>query len=401
MFCHLAAHSYYSLLEGLSSPAELASAAAAGGMPALGLTDHNLLTGAVEFWLACQREGIKALLGLEVDLDWPGGRSKVRLLAAGPHGWSNLCRLSSAVMLDDGGGRASRELLDVHSQDLLALADDGSTLAGLAEIFPGRTYAALKVPVMADLEQARLLARQAARLGVPCAAVHPLYYLRAEQASLQRSVTAIRLITQVGSVPPDQAAPPGSYFLSENEMKARYSEFHGALEMTAEIAQRCQAELPVGKANYPRLSLPGQQSESAYLRRQVETGAKRLYGAITPEIRSRLDHELETIERRGYEPIFLIVEELLAYARKEGIPTASRGSASSSLVAHCLGITTPDPLALDLYFERFLNPARSKPPDIDTDICSRGRERVIQHAFERYGVERVAMVATITHFRPK
>jgi DNA polymerase-3 subunit alpha len=406
MFCHLAAHSYYSLLEGLCSPAELAAAAAAAGMPALGLTDHHLLTGAVEFWQACLRDGIKPVLGLELEMAWPDGRGKLRLLAAGAQGWANLCRLSSAAMhLAEDGGWVGPELLDHHAQDLLALVDQAGEqdrrLESLRDIFPGRIYAALKAPVLADLEDARRLARSAARLSIPCAAVHPVYYLRPDQAGLQKTVSAIRLNTLVGAVPPEETAPPGAYFLSESEMKARYGEFHGALEITVEIAQRCQAELPVGKPHYPKLSLPGAVSEAVYLRSRAETGAKRLYGQITPAVRARLDHELNTIAQRGYEPIFLIVDELLTYARREGIPTASRGSASSSLVAHCLGITTPDPLALDLYFERFLNPARSKPPDIDTDICSRGRERVIQHAFDTYGADRVAMVATITHFRPK
>lgn len=406
MFCHLAVHSYYSLLEGLSSPAELASAAAAAGLPALGLTDRHLLTGAVEFWQACRREGIKPVMGLELDTAWPDGKGKIRLLAAGPAGWANLCRLSStAAMLSESGGRIGLEILNNHAQDLLALVDQAGEQDGLLErlkeIYPDRIYAVLKASVLADLEDTRRLAHSAARLRIPCAAVHPIYYLRQDQAGLQRSVSAIRLNTAVGAVPPGEAAPPGAYFLSEGEMEGRYGEFRGALEATCEIAQRCQAELPVGKPHYPKLALPGNVSEQAYLRSQVEAGAKRLYRRITPEIRARLDHELSTIAQRGYEPIFLIVEELLSFARKEGIPTASRGSASSSLVAHCLGITTPDPLALDLYFERFLNPARSKPPDIDTDICSRGRERVIQHAFDKYGADQVAMVATINHFRPK
>ncbi len=122
---------------------------------------------------------------------------------------------------------------------------------------------------------------------------------------------------------------------------------------------------------------------------------------LTGPVQARLDHELEVIARLGYEPIFLIVEELLAFARRAGIPYSSRGSAASSLVAHCLEITSPDPLRLDLYFERFLNPARSTPPDIDTDLCSRRRDEVIQHAFDAFGADRVAMVATINRYRPR
>ncbi len=151
----------------------------------------------------------------------------------------------------------------------------------------------------------------------------------------------------------------------------------------------------------PTVPLPPGLTAAEHLRRKAEAGARRLYGEITPAVRERLDHELEVIARMGYEPIFLIVEEILDFARRTGVPFSVRGSAASSLVAHCLGITSPDPLRLNLYFERFLNPARTTPPDIDTDLCSRRRDGVIQHVFDTYGAERVAMVGTINRFRPR
>ena len=151
----------------------------------------------------------------------------------------------------------------------------------------------------------------------------------------------------------------------------------------------------------PTVPLPDGVSAAQLLRQKAEAGAQRLYGQISPEVRARLDHELEVISRMGFEPVFLIVEEILNFARRSGVPFSSRGSAASSLVAHCLGITSPDPLRLNLYFERFLNPARTTPPDIDTDLCSRRRDEVIQHVFDTYGAERVAMVGTINHFRPR
>ena len=135
--------------------------------------------------------------------------------------------------------------------------------------------------------------------------------------------------------------------------------------------------------------------------RKPHKGQLQLYGEITPVIQERLEHELEIIARMGFEPIFLIVEDVLNFARQTGVPFSSRGSAASSLVAHCLGITGPDPLRLNLYFERFLNPARSTPPDIDTDLCSRRRDQIIQHVFDRYGSDRVAVVGTINRYRPK
>jgi DNA-directed DNA polymerase III PolC len=309
-------------------------------------------------------------------------------------------------MLQSSDGEPVQEdVLASCSQDLVAVsisAESGQSFMGwLREAFGDRAYAALRVSVTADLDIARVSASRAAAVGLKTIAMHPVFYLRADQAPLQRSVSAIRMNTTVGAVPPDQTAPPAAHFLGDAEMRSRYGEFAGALERTLELAERCKVDLPVGQPHYPRLDLPNGMSAGVYLRRQAEAGAKKLYGGISPEVRSRLDHELDVIGRRGYEPIFLIVKDLLDYARRSDIPTASRGSASSSLVAHCLGITTPDPLVHDLYFERFLNPARTTPPDIDTDICSRGRDQVIAYAFERFGAERVAMVATVNRFRPK
>jgi DNA polymerase III alpha subunit len=156
-----------------------------------------------------------------------------------------------------------------------------------------------------------------------------------------------------------------------------------------------------GVAHMPAVPLPPGLSAAEHLRRKAYEGARGLYGRLSARVRERLEHELQVIASMGYEPVFLIVDELLEYARRSGVPFSSRGSAASSLVAHCLGITSPDPLRLNLYFERFLNPARTTPPDIDTDLCSRRRDAVIQHVCDVYGAERVAMVGTINRFRPR
>jgi DNA polymerase-3 subunit alpha len=406
MQAHLNLHSCYSLLEGLSSPAELVAAAQVDGIPTLALTDHNYLTGAVEFYRACQRASLQPILGLEVDLAWPE-TNRLVLLAASLAGWSNLCRISSTLLLSGETNPAcSLDLLNTHRTDLLALSDDqgdpyGTRLTQLAEIFPDRLYVSLQNPDGTHTAQVRQASELASRLALPVVASHPVYYIEPRQAALQRLAAAIRLNSPLRSLPPQAAAPAGAYFLSPSEMAARFADFPGALLSTPEIASRCQVELPLGVPHLPQVPIPEGMRVTDYLRQQAEAGARQVYGEITPAIQTRLDHELAVIAERGFEPVFLIVKDLLDYARQQDIPTASRGSASSSLVAHCLGITTPDPLALDLYFERFLNPARTTPPDIDTDIDSQGRDRVIQHAFEIYGAERVAMVGTINRFRPR
>ncbi|HWQ46939.1 MAG TPA: DNA polymerase III subunit alpha [Longilinea sp.] len=398
MFVHLTAHSAYSLLEGLALPSELAQAAQMDGMPALALTDHRLLTGSVEFVNACRKAGIQPLLGLEIDLE----SGPLSLLAMNVEGWSSLCRLSSALALqDDPEIPCSLDILSSFSRNLVALSGDqgdayGRKLGELHEIFNDRLYLTLQDPALGVTLSS--LGRQ---LSIPLVVTHPIYYLNPDQADIQRTLTSIRLNQPVDRIPPHTAAPSGSYFLSSKVMEERFWNFPVALAATEEIAQRCTFDLPLGVAHMPTVPIPSGLTAADYLRQKAEDGACRIYGGISTEVRKRLDHELEVIAHMGYEPIFLIVEEILNFARANNVPFSSRGSAASSLVAHCLGITSPDPLRLDLYFERFLNPARTTPPDIDTDLCSRRRDVVIQHVFDTYGQERAAMVGTINRFRPR
>jgi DNA-directed DNA polymerase III PolC len=396
MFIPLTIHSAYSLQEGLSTPEEIVQAARANGTPALGLTDHRTLTGSVEFVLACHQSGIQPILGLEIDLE----TGKLALLATSLEGWSNLCRLSSALALrDEPEAACPLDLLGSFSNDLIALSDEqgdfsGRQLGQLNELFPNHIYVALNHP-----SKALQLSNLARKLALPAVVTQPVYYLTPEQATLQRTLTAIRMIQPLDRLPPDATAPAGTYFVSSEEMEMRYQNFPAALAVTEEIAGRCKFDLPIGVAHMPTVPLPPGLSATQYLRQKAEEGARQLYGEISPTVQARLDHEIEVIARMGFEPIFLIVEEILNFARQTGVPFSSRGSAASSLVAHCLGITSPDPLRLNLYFERFLNPARITPPDIDTDLCSVRRDSVIQHVFDKFGAERVAMVATINRFR--
>ena len=426
MYIHLTTHSAYSLQEGLALPYELVQAAAAAGMPALGLTDHRLLSGSVEFVKACQEAGVQPVLGLEIDLE-PGGRATAEgvvtgmtperipaspglaggdrtivLLAMSQAGWANLCRLSSALALRDMPEAACPlDLLSAYSGDLIAIrAEKGEERKGrlgtLKEIFTDRLYVGLNDP-----DSAPQFAMLAHKLGLHTVVTHPVYYLTPEQAPLQRTLAAIRLIQPLDQLPAHAAAPQGAFFVSQSEMERRYAHFPAALAATEEIAGLCRFSLPLGVAHMPTVPLPPGLTAAEYLRRKAEEGAQRLYGGISPGVRERLDHELDVIARMGYEPIFLIVEEILDFARQTGVPFSSRGSAACSLVAHCLGITSPDPLRLNLYFERFLNPARTTPPDIDTDLSSRRRDEIIQHVFDTYGAERAAMVGTINRFRPR
>jgi DNA-directed DNA polymerase III PolC len=398
MYIPLTTHSAYSLQEGLAMPAELVQAALADGLPAIGLTDHRLLTGSIEFVQACRKSGIQPILGLEIDLE----NGPLTLMAMSLSGWSSLCALSSTLALrPDPFHPCPLDLLTTHAKDLIAITSNqgdpsGLRIRPLKEIFPNRLYLGLNDPA-----QALTLSHLGRRLSVPLVVTQPVYYLTPDQAVLQRTLSAIRLNLPLGRLPTDATAPFEAHFINAREIERRYNGFRAALAASAEIGERCKFDLPLGVSRMPTVPMPAGLTAAQTLRQKAESGAQRLYGSINSEVQVRLDHELDVIARMGFEPIFLIVEEILEFARRTNVPFSSRGSAASSLVAHCLGITSPDPLRLDLYFERFLNPARTTPPDIDTDLCSRRRDLVIQHVFDTYGAERVAMVGTINRFRPR
>ena len=372
------------------TPADLVQAARASNIPALGLTDHNLLTGVIEFVTACHEMDIQPILGLEIYMD----EGSLQLLATSLEGWSNLCRLSSTLALRDHPKEpCALDTISTYSNDIIALSNNPS---GLIDIFPDRLYISI-----ADLPKAIPATNLARKLSLPMVVTHPVYFLTPEQASLQKTLTAIRLNRPITSIPRESLAPADAWFMSPQEIESRFRDLPEALSATLEIAERCKVDLPIGKPQMPIVPLPDGISATQHLRNKAIEGARKIYGDITPVIQARLDHELDVIAHMGFEPIFLIVEDILNFARQTGVPYSSRGSAASSLVAHCLGITSPDPLHLNLYFERFLNPARSTPPDIDTDLCSKRRDSVIQHVFDTYGVDRVAMVGTINRYRPR
>jgi DNA polymerase-3 subunit alpha len=408
----------------------LAEAAAQDGMDALALTDSRGLTGAIEFYDACRAVGVRPIVGLELVVAPPAGWLDARpgslvLLAQNLAGWAGLCRLSSAVQTrperdpnlglpfdslaaDAGGllcltgGARGLAYRLVAGQDAPAALRWLSTLRDVfgdglyLELSPGWSLAG---PDSDGIN--RRLAALSGQTGLPLVATNDVHMLRPDEAGLQRTLAAMRLVRPLSQLPAEAAAPTGAHFLTQRELLLRWAEFPEAVGRTSDVAARCDLELPLGVPHYPDLPLPAGQTAASALRDQARAGARRLYGALTPEIADRLAHELSVIGQRGYAPLFLIMAEILAYARRTGVPTASRGSASSSLVAHCLGITTPDPIRLNLYFERFLNPARASPPDIDTDLCSRRRDSVIQHVYDQYGPERVAMVCTIMRFRER
>jgi DNA-directed DNA polymerase III PolC len=184
-------------------------------------------------------------------------------------------------------------------------------------------------------------------------------------------------------------------------MAAAFADFPEAIVNTTAIAGRCHLELPLGQPVFPEIALPDGQTPQGQLRTLAFEGAEQRYGDLTAEVRARLEHEIATIDGMGYTPLFLIVADIVGYARESAIPINLRGSAAGSLVAYCLGISSVDPISLGLYFERFLNPGRRDPPDIDLDLCSRRRDEVIHYVYRRFGQDRVATICTYARLRAR
>jgi DNA polymerase-3 subunit alpha len=426
-FVHLHTHSCYSFLEGLIDPLHLARKAAEWEMPAIALSDHASLTGAIPFYQACLEAGVKPILGLELDCTAPAGlasgisgrvapRGPLVLLALNLAGWRSLCRLSSQAS-GDSSARLPFEALASESEDLICLTGGRASLLDrlvhdgqdelasawldtLKSVFPGNLYIELQKGMqVGDPNWALQLASLAQKTSLPVVASGDVYYQEAGEAHLQRLVTAIRLNCPFRDLNPDSLPPGGATLAALDEMVLRFSQFPRALEATLEIAARCSVELPLGTPHFPEIELAPTETSWDVLHRKAYDGAVQRYGQVNAALRQRLDRELEVIRQCGYSSLFLIMAEIIDFARRKGIPFSSRGSAASSLVAYCLGITLPDPIRLNLYFERFLNPARAALPDIDTDLCSRRRDEVIQFVYERFGPSRVGMVGTINRFR--
>ncbi|MCX5757276.1 MAG: DNA polymerase III subunit alpha, partial [Candidatus Hydrogenedentes bacterium] len=232
-------------------------------------------------------------------------------------------------------------------------------------------------------------------------AVVPVHLLEPEQMLLHRVLTAIRLNTTTGALAEDDVAHSGAWFRSPDDMARLYVQWPDALANTDWVAERCNVELPLGTPLFPQSELPLGETAFSYLWQQAFEGARALYRPLTPRVIQRLQYELDVIHELGFAPYFLIVWDIVYYARARDIPIVGRGSAANSLVAHVLGITRVDPFKYDLYFERFLNRSRTDCPDIDLDICWRRRDEVIDYVYRKYGADRVAMIATFNTFQAR
>ncbi|HUV04515.1 MAG TPA: DNA polymerase III subunit alpha [Armatimonadota bacterium] len=414
MFAHLHVHSNFSLLDAGSSVEALIDRAKEVGCDSLAVTDHDGLYGAVRFYKYAREAGIKPIIGAEMTLE---NGHHVVLLAKNLDGYSNLCRIVTRAQLSHEKGRAaaSLELLDRCRENLFCLsgcrngevaalllkgkaAAAGEAAARYAELFGGKHFFIEMqnhlLPGTALLNSQLYSLAEKLKLGV--VATNNLHYARKEDFKVQDVLTCVLTLTTVDERSPLRKQNCEYYLKSPQAMARLFIDYPKALAATAKIAAQCNLDLGFGTYRFPGFPVPEGETAYSYLCKLCFEGLSRLYKPITRKATKRLRHELSIIHDLGFAEYFLVVWDIVRYARGQGIRCSGRGSAADSMVAYCLGITIVDPVEHDLLFERFLNPERKGMPDIDIDFDAARRDEVIDYIYKRCGEDKVAMVCTVS-----
>ena len=427
-FVHLHTHTEYSLLDGLAKIKDLMARTRELGMKSLAITDHGAMYGVIKFFLAAREAGIKPIIGVEA---YQAARSRLEkqngadndqhhllLLAKNNSGYHNLMKLVSHAHLEGYyyKPRIDLEILREHSEGLICLSGclNGQVPSLLLnrqeetaekkareflEIFGQDYYFELQkhpnIPEQDSVNEKMIgLSR---KLGVPLVATNDIHYIMPDDAYTQEILLCIQTQhTMLESKRPlSMLNSPDFYMKSREEMKGLFIQYPEAIENTVKIAEKCNVEIELGKWILPQFEVPEGETAETFLRKTALEGMRQRYSEMREELKKRLDYELNIITVKGYSTYFLIVADFVNWAKRQGIGVGpGRGSAAGSLVAYSTGITELDPIRHSLPFERFLNPDRPSPPDIDLDFADTRRDEVIAYVTEKYGNDRVAQIIT-------
>ena len=429
-FVHLHVHSEYSLLDGAAQLDKLVDAAKALNFPAIALTDHGNLFGAIDFYTAAKKAGVKPIVGCELYVA-PGSRferssqdggyegaSHCTVLVRNETGYRNLVKLVSKAYLEGFyyKPRVDRELLAQHADGLLVLSgclnsevskllaagEDAKAkqVAGWYQDVFGRDHYFMELQSHGIEDQAKVTAgtlRIAEALGAPICGTNDSHYLEAAHAKAHEALLCIQTGTTLSDPNRWRFSTEEFYLKSADQMREVFRELPEAHRNTLAVAERCDLQLSFGKFHLPNYQLPvGFESLDTYLEHLALEGLRARYGSAPADtVVDRLKYELSVISKMGFSGYFLVVWDFITYARRKGIAVGpGRGSSAGSLVAYCLGITNVDPIRYGLLFERFLNPERISMPDMDIDFADDRRDEVIRYVVERYGEDRVAHIIT-------
>ncbi len=427
-FVHLHVHTEYSLLDGFCRTDGLAKRVKSLGQTAVAVTDHGVMYGAIDFYRACKKEGVKPIIGCEVYVA-PLGRTRfdkvhefdaesrhLVLLCRDEEGYQNLSYMVSMAHVEGFyiRPRIDMDLLRQHSKGLIALS---ACLAGeipkrilrgeyekaksyaleMREIF-GEDCFYLEIQDHGIRDQAvvnEALLQIHNETGIPLVCTNDCHYLAPEDAEAHDILLCIQTGKTVDDEKRMKYEPQNFYVRSTEEMEKLFSRYPNALENTGKIADLCNLDFTFGKYHLPEFAVPEGETSQTYIRKLCEAGFAEKYRGKRPEYHKQLDYELDMIERMGFTDYFLIVSDFVRFAREARIPVGpGRGSAAGSMVSYCLHITDIDPMKYGLYFERFLNPERVSMPDIDMDFGDTRRDEVVDYVRRKYGGDRVAQIVT-------
>jgi DNA polymerase III subunit alpha len=424
-FVHLHVHSEYSLLDGMGKINQLVGRAKELGMPALAITDHGGMYGAIEFYLAAKAAGIKPIIGVEAyvarrsmtDREAEDKSSAHLLMLARDYtGYQNLIKLVSAAQLDGFyyKPRIDKELLARHSEGLILtsgcpsgevpraiLNDDLESAKRAIEFYRGLVgpdHYYLEIQDHGLPEQQKInrgVLELSKRMHIPVIASNDVHYVRKEHAYAQEILLCVQTNTTIDDPNRMRMETQNFYLRSPQEMASVFSELPETLRNTLRVAEQCNLEMDFNRAILPELDfIPEGMTPDEYLAKLARKGMEERYSQITGEVQSRLDYELSVIEKTGFAKYILLVYDYVSWARKRSIFAQPRGSAAGSLVLYCLYVSDVDPIEYDLTFERFLNPDRVQMPDVDMDFQDDRRDEVIDFVTRKYGSDRVAQIVT-------
>ncbi|MBI5894223.1 MAG: DNA polymerase III subunit alpha [Deltaproteobacteria bacterium] len=447
-FVHLHLHTQYSLLDGAIRLDDLFQKAREYKMPALAMTDHGNMFGAVEFYTKAQKAGIKPIIGCEVyvapnsrlDKAAPSGKGSIKdssfhlvLLIKNAIGYKNLCKMLTSAHLEGFyyRPRIDKELLKIHSEGLIAMSSclhgeiphlisSGNmekalkAAAEFKEIFTNnRFYLELQHNKISEQDKVNNgLLEISRKLNIPVVATNDCHYLKKEDAKAHEVLLCIQTGKTMNSPDRMRFATDDLYFKSPEEMEASFKDIPDAIKNTIEIAERCNLELKLGEYHLPNFPVPDGETLDSFMEKEARKGLEERLQAMAKsgtdveskkwQYYERLEKELKTIKGMGFSGYFLIVADFINHARQKHIPVGpGRGSSAGSLAAYSLKITNLDPIKDNLLFERFLNPDRISLPDIDVDLCYEGRDDVIKYVTDKYGKDNVTQIITFGQMKAK